>query len=114
MSTPESTTQSRTSASQTEISEENIHHEQPSVFNPFQKEMFMYLVEGFKVSSVSKLVTWEMFIHKEGVEVLCVCIQFSSVAQSCTTLRPHRLHHAGLPYPSPTPGACSDSCPLSW
>ncbi|XP_008585444.1 PREDICTED: lysosomal-trafficking regulator, partial [Galeopterus variegatus] len=50
LNTPESATQSKTSVSQTEISEEAIHHEQPSVFNPFQKEMFIYLVEGFKVS----------------------------------------------------------------
>ena len=40
-------------------------------------------------------------------------IQFSSVTQSCLTLRPHGLQHARLPCPSPTPGACSNSCPLS-
>ena len=40
--------------------------------------------------------------------------QFSSVAQSCSTLQPHGLQHAKLPCPSPTPGACSNSCPLSW
>ena len=39
--------------------------------------------------------------------------QFSSVAQSCPTLRPHGLQHAGLPCPSPTPRACSNSCPSS-
>ncbi|XP_058165487.1 lysosomal-trafficking regulator isoform X2 [Dasypus novemcinctus] len=50
LNTLENTTQSKTSDSQTEISEENIHHEQPSVSNPFQKEMFTFLVEGFKVS----------------------------------------------------------------
>ncbi|KAF5922014.1 hypothetical protein HPG69_015464 [Diceros bicornis minor] len=50
LSTPENATQSKTSVSQTEISEENIYHEQPSIFNPFQKEIFTYLVEGFKVS----------------------------------------------------------------
>ena len=33
-------------------------------------------------------------------------VQFSSVAQSCPTLRPHGLQHARLPCPSPTPGAC--------
>lgn len=65
MSTPENAPQSKTSVSQTEISEENIYHEQPA-FNPFQKEMFTYLVEGFKVSTVSKLITWEMFIHRKG------------------------------------------------
>ncbi|KAM9212392.1 lysosomal-trafficking regulator isoform 2-T2 [Dugong dugon] len=50
LSTPENVTQSKNSVPQTEVSGENIHHEQPSVFNPFQKEMFSYLVEGFKVS----------------------------------------------------------------
>ena len=41
--------------------------------------------------------------------------QFSSVAQSFPTLcDPHGLQHARLPCPSPTPGACSDSRPLSW
>ena len=28
-------------------------------------------------------------------------------------LRPHGLQHVRLPCPSPTPGACSNSCPLS-
>ena len=41
-------------------------------------------------------------------------VQFSSVAQLCSTLQPHGLHHARLPCPStPTPGACSNSCLLS-
>ena len=38
---------------------------------------------------------------------------FSSVAQSCPTLRPHGLQHTRPPCPSPTPGAYSNSCPLS-
>ena len=37
----------------------------------------------------------------------------SSVAQSCLTLRPHELQHTRLPCPSPTPTACSNSCPSS-
>ena len=28
-------------------------------------------------------------------------------------LRPHGLQHTRLPWPSPTPGACSNSCPSS-
>ena len=47
----------------------------------------------------------------------CIChtdrpelTQFSSVAQSCPTLRPHELQHARPPCPSPTPGVHSDSC----
>ena len=31
----------------------------------------------------------------------------------CDSLRPHGLQHARLPCPSPTPGGCSNSCPLS-
>ena len=30
------------------------------------------------------------------------------------SLRPHGLQHARLPCPSPSPGACSNSCPLTW
>ena len=40
-------------------------------------------------------------------------VQFSSVAQSCPTLRPHESQHARPPCPSPTPGVHSNSCPSS-
>ena len=36
--------------------------------------------------------------------------QFSSVTQLCLT--PYGLQHTRLPCPSPTPRACSNSCPL--
>ena len=39
--------------------------------------------------------------------------QFTSVAQSCLTLRPHGLQHARLPCPLPNPWVYSNSCPLS-
>ena len=39
-------------------------------------------------------------------------VQFSSVTQSCPTLRPHQLQHTRLP--SPAPRVYSNSCPLSW
>ena len=39
--------------------------------------------------------------------------QFSHSVVS-DSLRHHGLQHASLPCPSPTPGACSNSCPLSW
>ena len=42
---------------------------------------------------------------------------FSSIHFSCfvvsNSLWPHGLQQASLPYTSPTPGACSNSCPLS-
>ena len=42
-----------------------------------------------------------------------VSVQFSCSVVS-DSLRPHGLQHTRLPYPSPTPGVYSDSCPLSW
>ena len=39
-------------------------------------------------------------------------VQFSCSVMS-DSLRPHGLQHAKLPCPSPTPGAYSNSCPLS-
>ena len=40
-------------------------------------------------------------------------LQFSHSVVS-DSLWPHGLKHARFPCPSPTPGACSNSCPLSW
>ena len=40
-------------------------------------------------------------------------VQFSHSVMS-DSLRPHGLHHARLPSASPTPGAWSNSCLLSW
>ena len=40
-------------------------------------------------------------------------VQFSLVVQLCSTLQPHGLQHPRLPSPSPAPGVCSNSCPLS-
>ena len=50
-------------------------------------------------------VKWKKSVTKDHQSV-------SSVAQ-CPTLRPHGLQHTRLPCPSPTPGAYSNSCPLS-
>ena len=63
-------------------------------FYTYASDSFQYLV-----------ITWEMdqssiFFH----------ISRSVVSDS---LWPHRLQHARLPCPSPTPRACSNSCPSS-
>ena len=51
---------------------------------------------------------------------ICLChlwflslVQFSHSVMS-NSLQPHGLQHARPPYPSPTPGIYSNSCPLSW
>ena len=42
----------------------------------------------------------------------CLLLLFSCSVMS-DSLRPHGLQHARLPCPSTSPGACSNSCPLS-
>ena len=48
-------------------------------------------------------------LQKAGIEGTSV--QFSSVTQSCPTLRPHESQHTRPPCPSPTPGVHSNSRP---
>ena len=55
-------------------------------------------------------------LEKEEVKAVhChpASVQFCSVTQLCPTLPPHGLQHARPPCPSPTLGACSNSCPSS-
>ena len=40
-------------------------------------------------------------------------VSWFSCSVVSNSLRPHELQHARLPCPSPTPGACSNSCPSS-
>ena len=56
--------------------------------------------------AVFSLIIWRQIGKLEYV--------FSSVTQLCPdSLRPHGLQQARLPCPSPTPEACSNSCPSS-
>ena len=66
-------------------------------------EFFSYSVRQLPPTARERplLVTW-LYI-----------IDFSLVAQSGLTLRPHGLRPARPPCPSPTPGAYSSSCPSS-
>ena len=57
---------------------------------------------------------WWYYFNHTLILPLQFSVQFSSVTQSCLTLQPHGLQHARLPCVSPTPGACSNSCPSSW
>ena len=46
----------------------------------------------------------------DGINLKSSSVQFSHSIMS-NSLRPQGLQHARPPCPSPTPGACSDSCP---
>ena len=58
-------------------------------------------------------------INKVSCCYLCNCyntgyVGCCVVVRSLNHVQPHGLQHARLPCPSPTPRACSNSCPLSW
>ena len=50
--------------------------------------------------------------HDWSWPMMAKTVQFSLSVMS-NSLQPHGLQHARLPYPSPTPRACSNSCPSS-
>ena len=63
-------------------------------------------------------ITLQKFVADELLHYL-LCIYSLSVSQfsrsvMSESLQPHGLQHARLPCPSPTPGACSNSCQSSW
>ena len=62
-----------------------------------------------------RLLSWQMaiLIVPTLLRLSSTFSQFSSVAVVSNSLQPHGLQHARFPCPSPTPGACSNSCPLS-
>ena len=66
-----------------------------------------------KLKEESEKVGLKLNIQKMKIMASGPISQFSSVAQSCPTLRPHELQHARPPCPSPTPGVHSDSRPSS-
>ena len=81
------------------------------------KSLFLFLLKSCSPRGASKKVvakedsmgSWigrQAFPHILLSEILCCC----SVAQSCLT---HGLQHARVLCPSPSPRACSNSCPLS-
>ena len=58
-------------------------------------------------------------MQKDNYKVMCISsvqselsVRLFSHSVVSDSLRPHGLQHSRLPYPSPTPRACSDSCPL--
>ena len=82
------------------------------------------LVSPFIAALLSPLVTTglvsifvnQLLFYKEVHFLPLISVNsVSSVAHSCLdSLQPHGLQHTRLPCPSPTPRACTNSCPLSW
>ena len=55
---------------------------------------------------------WILGLFGKNQPFIFIFLLFSRSVVS-HSLRPHGLQHTRLPCPSPSPGACSNSCPLS-
>ena len=71
--------------------------------------MLSRLVIAFLPRSKHLLISW----LQSTSAVISSSVQFSCSVVS-SSLRPHESQHARPPCPSPTPEACSNSCPSSW
>ena len=70
---------------------------------------YPFLIRTFKFCSLSK---FKLYNTVSSTIVSMFCIQFSHSVVS-DYLQLHELQHARFPYPSLTPGTCSNSRPLS-
>ena len=68
------------------------------------------VISGSSAFSKTSLNIWKFIVH---VLLTSLSVHFSHSVVS-DSLRPHGLQHTRLPCPSPSPGACSNLCPLSW
>ena len=66
-----------------------------------------------KIATHFSILAWRVSWTEELGGFWSSSVHFSRSVMS-DSLRPHGLHHARLPCPSPAPRAYSNSCPLSW
>ena len=71
-----------------------------------------YIILCLPASPIGHPLRAEIILHLSILSIWYIKVQFSRSVMS-NSLRSHGLQHARLPCPSPTPGACSNSCPLS-
>jgi len=77
---------------------------------------FSWEVFDYQFNLLANNLSVQIFVWSSCVYVLLwFCPLFSQFSCSVmsNSLRPHGLQHARPPCPSPTTGACSNSCPLS-
>ena len=96
----------------------------------FQKDIYFCFVVDKEMATHSSTLAWKTPRTEESYSLQSMgsqrvwhdwlrhFFQFSSVQFSCSvvsnSLQPHELQHARPTCPSPTPGAYSNPCPLSW
>ena len=89
-----------------------------------QAPLFMGILQARMLEWVAMLSSRGSSQPRDWTQVSCIAGRFftlwgtSSIQFNCSvvsdSLRPHELQHARPPCPSPIPGSCSNSCPLSW
>ena len=67
----------------------------------------------WKIVCLPQKVKCRIIIWPKNSTLRCISAQFSSVAQSCLTMRAHESQHARPRCPSPAPRVHSDSRPSS-
>ena len=83
--------------------------------NMISSQPFLRVINNFFHFSLfpSYLVISSILLSLSVYDVTCPQFSLFSHSVKCDSLQPHGLQHTRLPCPSPTPGACSNSCPLS-
>ena len=74
----------------------------------WRKELYLKLLSIFLPFSLHSCLAYYVLNY---LRVQSVQLSYSVMSDS---LQPQGLQHARLPYPSPTPGAYSNSCPSHW
>ena len=95
-----------------------IHSPIPSFLSWLLQE---YKFSGMKEQppiSIESILSFEFPCPLRVKNQILLCYSLGSVQFSrslvSNSLQPHGLQHSRPPCPSPTPRACSDSCPSSW
>ena len=70
-----------------------------------------FLVRAQVTPSNLQDASWLLLCNSWFALMVASSVQFSHSVRS-DSLQPHGLQHARLPCPSPTPGACSHTCPI--
>ena len=93
--------------------EDSLEKEMASYFSILARGAWQATVHG-SAMSWTWLSNWthtQLLIYLSQLSFSSVQFSYSVMSDSS---QPHGLQHTRLPCPSPTPVACSNSCPLSW
>ena len=88
------------------------------IFTAFTKTVISILGDNDSLLSLQIFVSqnmngWILGLFGKYQPFIFIFLLLFSLSVASHSLRPHGLQHTRLSCPSPSPGACSNSCPLS-